>query len=375
MFPEKVSRRTFVRGAFLTAAAVCFLPGCEMSSASPGEVLGASISPDRLQMGDVVLMDQTAYLLRHNQAYPVLDLEKYRRFSKLAQYGRRVVSVPSSLAGEYPVVERRVPPLNIGVINPFTGLLEDPKSFGGEINLFFPGFLTDEGMPYESIYPAKETFVAVRKTLEAQKWGTADTIFFTYGKVGLDHYQASDTARSPQENIDHARNFLAKLKEEFPFAQFNLIAHSLGGIFALEAARQHLDAVNNLIFINSPIRGIEKTPDRVVKTWLAKPFIGREEKVTDYLFALWSNREYQEGLKIFVKHLISSGRKLKVIISSNDPIVPKTSAIVEGADVLIVPAPPNSGGLLADLQSHGRPLKDQKALEFIDQSLGENLAA
>lgn len=370
---EGISRRECLEYLVKGGGAALLLSACKEGLALEQLLSPPNSTEPSFRMGDVVTFKDRAYLLRESHAYLIPDLERYKRLTKLAEYGRKVMVADNSILTQYPVEELPVSPTQLGVINPFSGELEDPKIFGGEINAFFPGFLTDEGMPFESIYPGKETFVDIRAALKLKNWQATDNLFFTYGKQGQDHYKAVDTAKSPAENINHTREFLLKLKQQFPLAQFNLIGHSLGGIFALEAARSHLDAINNLILINFPIRGIERTPGRVLQTLLVKPVIGKDEQVTAYLFDLWTDKEYQKSLTTFVKYLASVGRKLTIIVSENDPIVPKDSAVVEGAKVILAPKV-DSGGLLVDLKAHGSPLKNDQIIDRVAQIIGEKLS-
>ena len=276
------------------------------------------------QMGDVVIVDREHYLLRQNQSHPILDLEKYKRFSKLTEYGRKILPASTDLFARYPIVQPNKL-TDLGLIDPFSGEFKDQKQFGGEMLVFFGGFMTDEGMPYSEILPDEDTFVEIRKKLRKTNWHARDALFFTYGEKGLNKYQSKHTVRLPQDNITNALEFFEKIKSLFPLVQFNLIAHSLGGIFALEVARRHQDAINNLILVNSPIRGIEQTFARRVETRFArqilKPMIG-DEQVSDYLFSLWSNQLHQKTLDGFATSFIRSGRSLMVVIAEDDPIVP-----------------------------------------------------
>ena len=250
---------------------------------------------------------------------------------------------------------------------------------GQEILVFFPGLTTDGGMPYETIKPVSDTFVSLLVGLKTKKWGLENSFFFTYGKERLIEYEAKHTARSPEENMRYAIDFISVLKEEFPLAQFNIICHSLGGLFGLAAAQKHPDAINNLILINSPIRGIEGNLFRKglvgAGRKLLEPYIG-DEKVSDYLFNLWGNKKYQRELGEFVLFFTSIGRKIIVVTDENDPIVPVESASVKGAKEIRLAKTTNAPIPINEwLVAHGRPLRDKEAIGQIGGELGENLAA
>ena len=263
----------------------------------------------------------------------------------------------------------QIPPL--GKIDPFTGELKSPDR---EALIFFGGFMTDEGIPYNEIVPIKDTFTDLRQKLKTYGWNATDSFFFTYGVRGIDRYKATDTARSPREIIKHTVEFFETIEQMFPLVQFHLFAHSLGGIFALEVAKRYSGKVKSLSFINSPVKGIEPTIGMRLRTGLltqaVRPWIG-EEKVTGYLFDLWNNREYQEGLVEFARNFTESGRKLVTVISKDDPIVPKESSSIPGSDEILLSLGSVGFNLflldyLRDcLDAHGRPLRNDKAIEEI----------
>lgn len=376
---REVSRRKFL-GDFAIITAALILPGCEVSASTiPGAVLDAKTSVDGLQMGDVITIGNEAFLLRLDKAYPILDLEKYKRFSKLMEYGRRVVPVSRNILDNY-ALGKLPPPSDFGTIDKFTSDFKAPKQFGGEINVYFAGFMTDGGSVSTIIKPGETTFVRIREGLQSKNWKLTDSLFFTYGEKGFDQYAATDTARSPKENITFAREYLKALKTNYPLAQFNLIGHSLGGLLALEAARENPDAINNLILLNAPIKGIEKNIFREgflawgkgqVKSLV--PYLDlTKEEVTDYLFNLWENKTYQADLEKFVESFTKMGRNFVTIFAEDDAIVPKESATVKGAKQRSLTV--GSVPILQALEAHGRPLKDKGIIDFIIQIIGQNLA-
>ena len=259
----------------------------------------------------------------------------------------------------------------VGKIDPFTGELKSPDK---EALIFFGGFMTDEGIPYNEIVPMKDTFTALRQKLKTYGWNATDSFFFTYGVKGLDRYKSTDTARSPRENIRHAFEFFETLEQMFPIVQFHLIAHSLGGIFALEVAKRHAAKIKSLTLINSPVRGIEPTIGTRLRTALltqvARPWIG-EEKVTGYLFDIWNNRTYQNELLEFARSFTGSGKTLLTVISKDDPVVSKESSMIPGADEITLSlGSVRFNILILDylrdcLDAHGRPLRDDEAMEGI----------
>ncbi|MDP3726928.1 MAG: hypothetical protein Q8Q96_01265, partial [bacterium] len=327
-----MNRREFLRDAGIVlvgVGALSLLSACaaeeeERLTQKPKEIEGIP------KAGDLIITSEGAFLLRIGKRYPISDLRIYARNTKLERYGRKILYLPQGSLGEYSIgdVSRKQ---RIWDGTTRTEKINNPS--GQEILVFFPGFMTDGGMPYETIKPAEDTFVNLLVGLKPKKWGLENSFFFTYGKERLIEYEAKHTARSPEENMRHAIDFIGVLKEEFPLAQFNIICHSLGGLFGLAAAQKHFDAINNLILINSPIRGIEGNLFRKglvgAGRKLLEPYIG-DEKVSDYLFRIWGSKEYQEKLEKFVSFFTSIGRKIIVVTDESDPIVPVESTLVKG---------------------------------------------
>lgn len=355
MNPERINRRQFLQS--LAAGLVIVSAGCD------GKIIETDpdshvIYPDNiLRPGDVATAGTKIYLLRNNKLYPIPDLDRYKAYSKLEQYGRKVMSVPDIL-NHYPLGV--TPPVeNIGTVDPFTGRLLDQQAFGGEITIFCGGFMTDEGIPYEYIHPEKDTFRVIRENLSTY-------LFFTYGEEGFNTYPVKHTARDPRENIRHSLKFFEVVKQLFPLSQFNPVGHSLGTIFALEGTRQNVDAVNRLALINGPIRGIESTMARRALVAAGRPiiypFVG-DEKVSGYLFDKWNDQTYQKELERFVNSFTRLGREFITVFAEDDPVVPKESATVKGAREIRLTV--GKVDFLKSLEAHGRPLKDKRVVDLI----------
>lgn len=380
LFERGMTRREFLRGASMAVGGAALLPLLSACEAPQEEKRPTPRKPEGLEGipkdGDVVIIREGAFLLRNGKRYLISNVEAYSRNTKLEQYGRKTLYFPRNSLQEYPIGDisraRRL-------FDKTTNTEKIINPFGQEILVFFPGFITDGGMPWETIKPASDTFVSLLVGLKPKGWGLADSFFFTYGKERLIEYEAKHTARSPEENMQYAIDFIATLKEGFPLAQFNIICHSLGGLFGLATAKKHFDAINNLILINSPIRGIEGNLFRrgLVGSGrkLLESYIG-EEKVSDYLFDAWSNKKYQKELEEFVLFFTSIGRQITVVVDESDPIVPVESSLVKGAkEIRLVKTTNASIPINEWLVAHGRPLRDRGAIGQIGDELGENLAA
>lgn len=326
------------------------------------------------ESGDVLVLNGKQYLIRGNSLYPIPDLERYKKATKMDEYGRKVFK--ASGTNGYSIVEMQKQKSEFGIVDPFTGDFKDDKSFGGEINIYFGGFMTDQDINID--LDASETFKKIRTKLEVNNWLPWDDLFFTYrdknsflGGEDDKRYKASDTGRHLNVNIEIASNYFNKLKELFPLVQFNLIGHSLGGIFATEVARGNPDAVNNLILINTPVRGVNRFSDKAALISAALLPVAGDQKVTNDLFDRWQNKTYQDSLSDFSNSFVSEGRKITIIRSEDDPFVSEESAYLPMAKFMTLLKSESSIGFL---NAHGRPLKEEIVFDIILKQLGRNLS-
>lgn len=374
-----MNRREFLRDGAIFLAGIGVLPllsACEEPKEEQHEPQKTKEIEGVPQDGDVAVVGEEPFLLRNKKRYLIPDLRIYTRNTKLEWYGRKTLYLSQGSLQDRPIGDV---PRARRLFDKTTNVEKIINPFGQEILVFFPGFITDGGMPWETIRPASDTFVSLLVGLKPKGWGLADSFFFTYGKERLIEYEAKHTARSPEENMQYAIDFIATLKEEFPLAQFNIICHSLGGLFGLAAAKKHFDAINNLILINSPIRGIEGTLFRKglagTGRKLLEPYVG-DEKVSDYLFDAWSNKKYQKELEEFVSFFTSIGRQIIVVVDESDPVVPAESSSLKGAKEIRLAKTTNAPVPMGEwLVAHGRPLRDKGIVGQVGDELGENLAA
>lgn len=391
--PEKRRTLTLLRDLTVSATAFTVFPNCGLIEAQDGhETARKWERGEGPEDGDVIFIDQKPYLLRAGKRYPIPDIDRLVEYTKFAKYGGRVfreqrlsIGVDSIPLGEVPQEPT--------IIDPFTGDIKINKRLGGEMNIYVGGFLTDVGDVYNTSDPKKDIFLSIRKGLEQDGWQDFDNLFFNYGQRMSGRYETKDTARDPAENIKHALEFMQVLKEKFPLIKFNLIAHSLGGIFALACAMEHWDAINNLILINSPVRGFNGDDCQRRGAWILKQGLrlrlGMDEKVTDYLFSLWNNKTYQKEIEEFAEFMSGIGKRLIVIYTDGDRVVSPESAIIENAELLrlegptledecpvsIFPPRVNIPTLREIARRHGAPLKNPTVRNHIKEAIGKNLAA
>lgn len=325
--------------------------------------------PKIIQPGDIVVSPTTPYLIRANVSQMVPDLQKYLDYTKYKKY-RGEVHHPDQdtledILDRYPPKKVVVP----DVFEEFSSQKRVGMPYGAEGLVLFGGIL----IPLAVANLDKDPFVDIRKRLEFLKWRLQNSNFFTYTAGGRKEYKREDTLRPVGENIRNAITYFDVLERQQPFVQFNVIAHSFGGILALETVRRHVGIINNLVLISSPVRGLDSSSS-VATSAIEKIFLG--DNPTNYLFNIWKDPKYQSDLDKFGEAFTKKGRGLTVIVSENDPIAQKESAMIKGARLVVL-----HKGIFdfldrsLSLDPHGAPLYSKLVLDLIAEIIGVNLAA
>lgn len=368
---ERFTRREGI-GYAVAVVTTLFLAGCESAEAK-----AKVISP-----GDVAKLRNEAFRLVINNGskgrYKIPDLPKYLEYIKASEYGVRQIDIQSATAlGEFPLKQAPTEPI---ILDEYTGDQKDSKKEGGEFIFLSGGLYTNDQLPTSSNSNMRpdNMYVALRKALrEKGDFGPRDILFNTFGKEYLEMYTLQDTLRDPAENIRLAIEQFEQLMLDFPLAQFNLIGHSLGGRIMFEVARKYPWAVNNLILLSCPVKGIDPFLGRPALQYIKQQypviasFFG-DEKVSKYFFDLWDKRQEIDD---FGESFTKSGKKIMVIYAPGDPIAGKGNAEIKGAENIMLPSKgPSFLGLSFDLNAHGRPLTDPIAINAVERKLGKNLA-
>lgn len=347
--------------------------------------------------GDIVVVDGAPFLLDENSRYVVPDLNRYIKSSKFTDYGGRVFTTSVDRYRQYPIIDlsNSSTVLNwIIDINPniqdkdaVRRRLDNKLRYGGEMLVFFPGFMTDDGDVYDVAKPRVDTFTTFIKGLASRGWGFEDCLFFNYGEqLWIDSYDTKNTGRYPGANIKLARDFLRALKKEFPLVRFNIVGHSLGALLTLAAVMEHYDRVNNVVLINGPVNGIEGTVARraliagLKNTYFRLKGLG-DEQTTDFLYNLWENNFYRPKVDRFTSYLASQKRKVTDVVDEGDEIVPPESSLISSAEIVRlrfkdedVPAYNVKEKVEQALKKHGRPLKNELVIRRIGERFGQDLA-
>lgn len=379
---------TISRDLPLAALSAYILSGCEI-----GETTRKWERGEGPEAGDVIFVGDQPYLLRNGQKYPIGDIDRFVEYTKFAKYGGRVFREGKTLDD----IPAGFVPDGKYFFDPYTGLPKANKPFGGEMNLYVAGFLTSGGDVFDVQRPEQDTFGRITSRQRSNNWDPGlDSGHFPYGEKSIDkgftEYTVEDTMRNPEENAQHGLEFFETFKREMPLVQYNLIAHSLGGLFALAIAAKHYDAINNVILINSPIRGFSGSDDcQKAGTWVLKQglrlYKRQDEKVTDYLFSLWNNKVYQREIEDFAAFFRSLGKRLIIVHTQDDRIAPIESTTIENAELVLLKGslsedcpvtrfPPKADipAIRQALKAHGAPLENDTVIDKIKDAVGRNLA-
>lgn len=344
------------------------------------------------QEGDIIVVGNKAQLLSDGVRYEIRDLPTYMRRSKTPG---KLFEYTEEQAGEvfsqYPKREYKPFEFALG-----QGDIKRENPDGGEKLIFAQGFLSSDSRPYLQMIPREDTFVAFRKRIKSDGWDpdstnpiTKDSIhldsyIFTYSEDELAKQHLAFTLEDPEVIKKISRNFIRKLIERGPFDQNNGFGHSLGGIYILEMAMAYPFAFNNLIFVNSPIMGmnlniIQKAGLEVLKDNLKRYGVD-PTKVIDYLSSLW-NDDYHKKLKKFFTDFIKGGGKVLIVSTNGDVIVPRESTGIdelkgiEGGETLEVNARNvNLFNPIEIFNAHGIALGDEGVLNKSKQMVGRNLS-
>lgn len=316
------------------------------------------------QLGDVIVDGEGEYLLRSNIA--MRTPPGYWEKSKGDRFGRKRFSnlpnyVREDIFDRFP--KREKIEVYDDVIDQFSGQLRKGMPNGGEMIVCFGGAWTSRGFPLDGVLTFdKDPFWKIRERLTRKNWQLYNYNFFTYEAYGLKEYRARDTLRPIADNVRAAISFMSSLERYFPFVQFHVVAHSLGGIFALEAVKRHMDIVNSLTLIDVPFGGLD-TLVKEVQEALEKIGISIRDNPAIYLEEIYKDPNNQKDLDKFGGGLTGRGRKLNVVKSENDNIT-RNSNNIKGSRLTVI----KGGG-------HGKGLEESLVHDVIEETAGPNLAA
>ena len=271
----------------------------------------------------------------------------------------------------------------LGFIDKYTGDFKRFRKEGERVIDYFSGFMSDDREFRLNASLSMRQFVAIRTRLAEKGWGMSESFFFTYGKEGMDLYSPKDTARDPERTKQKAIEYAEYQVDMQPKVKRIGIAHSAGFIPLLEILSQFPNRYDLVIFLSSPLYGLEPSIPRKLKAGVVhqvlRQAIGMEEHLSQYLFNLWKDKDYRKNLDTFFDKFVEDGNEVYCFTTENDTIVPKESALLKSALV-------EAGGnkirqvlpivwSLYPQDAHGAVFIDKETLETIAEIVGENKAA
>lgn len=370
--PQRTAQKA-IRG--ITMAGVIFVSA---ACGGEGQHIPPPNSPSTSQesFDDLVVSTQGKnYIAKADLAFEIPEVVVFQRKSKydINEKGK-VVQLTSLFNLKISKVEN-----GEIVLDPCTSSVTESSPQGGEITKYFPGFLDEDGTIRTEINPQEQTFKTIRNRLK-QEWGDKREIFSQWGACGVQRqYTAKDTGKSLPESIEQEDKVFKAQKKSSPLVRYNFVGYSLGAPLALEVARRNSHAVNNIILIDGPIKGL-KLPKSFTKDDLAAARAGIQlrygfdEKISQYLLDLAQNTAYHQQIEDFARDFTSTEKKLITITSSSDQFMPPDLATLQNATKI-------PGGSVIQIQPTGSYLKDHGALlpnritgDIVVNALGKNLA-
>lgn len=386
--------REFSRRQIIGAAgASLLLLGCENVFASKPQVVEKA-EAEVPKMGAIVVYNNQSELLRNGMRYQVRDRELYLRLSGTKG---KVFSMSESEAKSFLAKYPQGKVDNNFQVSIGQGDIKRLNPDGGRKLVFAQGLLSSDSRPYLQIIPREDTFVAARKKLKEYGWDPdptdprlreklfLDSYIFTCNENELAKFSIQDTLRPLRENNDNASKFIKKISERNPFEQIDGMGHSLGGLWILKMAMERPEAFNSLVFINSPIMGLNLN-------LLKKGTLGLFEKqisdlgvdptrVIKDLSELWTD-EYHKKVKNDLKDFAKRGGKVLIVATEGDKFVSREDTgidefkNIDGITTLTV----NAGNVnpfnpFEVFSAHGLALSDSRVLDLIAQITGKNSVA
>lgn len=375
MTQPKETRREFLNDGARFSASLFLLLACTPTvKIKTPEVKEKEMIP---QDGDIVIESNSPYLLRSSKKYPLpKGVAVFNRNTRASEFGARTFTISKGSIDR--IAEGVVKP------NPSLDQIGDLKSNrsiegGGQKIIYFSGFMQDYGDLYQDVL-FNDVFTDTQNSLKELLWGEDDRLFFTYGAEGLKGYDVTATMRDVWENVRLASLLIARFKEQFPLERFNLIAHSLGGFIAFFAAEDHLDAINNVVLLNSPVLGLRPDLIRIIAAeGLSRAF---GDKVVKQLLSFWDDENHRRHVYELVSKMRKYGNRLYTFGTEGDSIVPPESSILEGSmdeiegeKIVKKLMPINTKN--HPLHIHRRLLSKEEAplqMDYVKKIMGRNLA-
>jgi len=294
------------------------IPRHILESLPQGETLG-------FVLGDMVTADgKTWWYLRNNKRYLISNPDKFianLRFDRR----KRVVSewaLQSVEVGDESHEGKEF-------FQDYDGMYKTAQQDGGRMILFISGYDTNSEKH-------AGTWDKLMSYLVVKGWKYTQYLNGTYN-VEVDpythqivprKYDEEHTKRYPPENSPRFDWLLTRYKMLFPRTKFILVGHSLGGYMAFHLAQQHMDAVETVITLDSPLKGLDRTLWNEYADVIAGS-LGKD--CGEYLVALGDNPNTVREVEMQAIRLTENGVRLFTFANEDDWFVRKGVALLDGS--------------------------------------------
>lgn len=205
---------------------------------------------------DLITTDNKIWwYLRNKSRYTINDVRKFR---KNILSTPKQSKIPSWMLEQIPVGQEKHKGQEF--FTDWNGKPIETQPDGGRIVIFIPGWGSEQNT-------AEAAFFKIREKLLEKGWREPQLPHTTYNtgfdfrkrEINPQPYTQDDTKRHPPQNISSLNLLIKYYKENLPRTKIILVGHSLGGFLALNAAFNHPDAIETVITISSPLKGIDDT--------------------------------------------------------------------------------------------------------------------
>lgn len=287
-------------------------------------------------------------------------INEYSRRTRAGEFGARLAFVSQKTIDGIPLGEIPRYPLT-----DMTQMKKANRSLdgGGQKITFFLGFANTLGTHWEGVSDGGGVFGKIQqRVLKDMGWGIEDFLFDTHGTMGKEGFGFAATMRDINQNALYGMATFQRTKE-FVLERNNVFGFSIGGLIALLALENHLDNVNNIFLLDSPILGLPPTGiNTTIGVFLSQVY---GDKVMGQLMDLWENEDHHQRIRRIVAK-IRREKKGFYTWGVEGSFIPTASSVLEGTTeavdgIRINPILARNAFITDPRITHGRLLDPQEA--------------